>query len=75
MLRALFDIHSKPQSVAPQGRGEISGLADAIVFGVPYIANPDLVERLRADAPLNVADPQTFYRGGASGYTDYPALT
>jgi N-ethylmaleimide reductase len=51
-----------------------AGAADAIAFGVPYIANPDLVERLRADAPLNAADPQTFYRGGAQGYTDYPAL-
>jgi N-ethylmaleimide reductase len=50
------------------------GLADAVAFGVPFIANPDLVERLRIDAPLNVADPKTFYRGGEKGYTDYPAL-
>jgi N-ethylmaleimide reductase len=40
----------------------------------PYIANPDLVERLRADAPLNAPDKATFYGGGAKGYTDYPAL-
>jgi len=48
--------------------------ADIVAFGVPYIANPDLVERLRADAPLNKADKSTFYGGGAKGYTDYPTL-
>lgn len=51
-----------------------SGAADAVAFGVPFLANPDLVARLRADAPLNAADPATFYRGGARGYTDYPPL-
>jgi N-ethylmaleimide reductase len=50
------------------------GTADAVAFGVPYIANPDLVERLRTDAPLNKPDPKTFYGEGARGYTDYPAL-
>jgi N-ethylmaleimide reductase len=50
------------------------GNADAVAFGVPYIANPDLVERLRADAPFNKPDPSTFYGIGAKGYTDYPAL-
>ncbi|HYF18625.1 MAG TPA: alkene reductase, partial [Ramlibacter sp.] len=39
-----------------------------------YIANPDLVERLRAGAPLAKADKSTFYGGGAKGYTDYPVL-
>jgi N-ethylmaleimide reductase len=48
--------------------------ADLVAFGKPYIANPDLVERLRADAPLNAPDKATFYGGGAKGYTDYPAL-
>ncbi|MFC0677816.1 alkene reductase [Lysobacter korlensis] len=51
-----------------------SGRADAVAFGVPFIANPDLVRRLREDAPLNEADRATFYRGGAAGYTDYPTL-
>lgn len=51
-----------------------SGTADAVAFGVPYIANPDLVERLRADAPLNPPNPKLFYGEGAEGYTDYPAL-
>lgn len=50
------------------------GKADAVAFGVPFIANPDLVERLRADAPFNKPDPATFYGVGPKGYTDYPAL-
>lgn len=48
--------------------------ADLIAFGRPFIANPDLVERIRRDAPLNAPDPATFYTPGAKGYTDYPAL-
>ena len=48
--------------------------ADLVAFGKPYIANPDLVRRLREDAPLNTPDKTTFYGGGAKGYTDYPAL-
>jgi N-ethylmaleimide reductase len=47
---------------------------DLIAFGVPFLANPDLVERLRRDAPLNKPDQATFYGGDAHGYTDYPAL-
>ncbi len=50
------------------------GDADLIAFGVPYIANPDLVERFSAGAALNAADPATFYGGDAAGYTDYPVL-
>lgn len=50
------------------------GIADAVAFGRPYIANPDLVERFRKNAALNDADRGTFYGGGAQGYTDYPAL-
>jgi N-ethylmaleimide reductase len=51
-----------------------NGHADCIAFGVPYIANPDLVARYAKDEPLNEADSNTFYGGGAEGYTDYPAL-
>ncbi|MGK9166812.1 alkene reductase [Inquilinus limosus] len=51
-----------------------SGRADLVAFGRPFIANPDLVERLRLDAPLNTPDQATFYGGGAEGYTDYPTL-
>lgn len=52
-----------------------SGIADAVAIGRSYIANPDLVERFRVDAPLNAPDHATFYGGGAEGYTDYPFLT
>jgi len=51
-----------------------SGDADAVAFGQWFIANPDLPARLRQDAPLNPARPDTFYAPGAEGYTDYPAL-
>ena len=47
-------------------------LADLICFGRPFIANPDLVERLRDGAPLAEGDQATFYGGGAGGYVDYP---
>lgn len=49
--------------------------ADLVAFGKPYIANPDLVRRLRESAPLNTPDKATFYGGGAKGYTDYPMLS
>jgi N-ethylmaleimide reductase len=49
--------------------------ADLVAFGKPYIANPDLVERLKAGAPLNTPDKATFYGGREKGYTDYPALS
>ncbi|MGI5310723.1 alkene reductase [Rheinheimera sp. WS51] len=51
-----------------------SGHADAVAFGVPYIANPDLVERFANKAKLNAAKPELFYSQGAEGYTDYPTL-
>lgn len=50
------------------------GSADLFAFGRAFIGNPDLVERLRAGAPLAAADPATLYGGGAKGYTDYPTL-
>jgi len=51
-----------------------AGWADAVAFGKPFIANPDLPERLRTNAPLNAPVPETFYADGAQGYIDYPAL-
>jgi N-ethylmaleimide reductase len=48
---------------------------DLVAFGVPYIANPDLVARFKAGAPLNAADPTTFYGGTEIGYTDYPVMS
>jgi N-ethylmaleimide reductase len=49
--------------------------ADLIAFGKLFIANPDLVERLKRGAPLNAPDKATFYGGDAKGYTDYPTLS
>jgi N-ethylmaleimide reductase len=63
-----FDKHSGNAAIA-------AGDVDAVAYGVPYIANPDLVERFAKDAPLNQADKNTFYGGGAKGYTDYPTLS
>ncbi|MDR6955922.1 N-ethylmaleimide reductase [Ancylobacter sp. 3268] len=51
-----------------------AGEADLFAFGRPFIANPDLVERLKTGAALNQLDPTTLYGGGAKGYIDYPAL-
>jgi N-ethylmaleimide reductase len=52
-----------------------SGRADLVAFGRLFIANPDLVERFRLNAPLNQPDRATFYGGGTEGYIDYPALS
>ena len=52
----------------------LAGTADAVAFGKAAIANPDLVERFRSDAPLNDPDPATFYGDGPAGYTDYAFL-
>jgi N-ethylmaleimide reductase len=51
------------------------GIADVITVGTMALANPDLVERVRAGAPLNTPDPATFYGGDATGYTDYPTFS
>jgi N-ethylmaleimide reductase len=45
-----------------------------VSFGRPFISNPDLVRRLRENAPLAPLDPGTLYGGGAKGYIDYPTL-
>lgn len=51
-----------------------AGQLDAVAFGVPFLANPDLPARFKAGAALNQANPATFYSPGPEGYTDYPAL-
>jgi 2,4-dienoyl-CoA reductase-like NADH-dependent reductase (Old Yellow Enzyme family) len=51
-----------------------SGKADAVAFGIPFIANPDLPARLQQDAELNEPHPETFYSQGPVGYLDYPTL-
>jgi N-ethylmaleimide reductase len=53
---------------------EVLNGADLVAFGRAYIANPDLVARLRLGGPFNEGDRTTYYGGGAKGYTDYPAL-
>lgn len=50
------------------------GEADAIAFGRPFLANPDLPARFAKGALLNAPNVQTFYTPGPTGYTDYPAL-
>ena len=62
-----FDRASGDQAIA-------EGWADAIAYGVPFLANPDLPERLRKSLPLNPPDEATFYASGPKGYTDYPFL-
>lgn len=62
-----FTLESANQALA-------AGEADAVAFGVPFIANPDLPARFAKGAPLNAAHPETFYADGPTGYTDYPAL-
>jgi N-ethylmaleimide reductase len=50
------------------------GYADLVSYGTLFIANPDLPRRFQENAPLNAPNPDTFYGGGAEGYTDYPSL-
>lgn len=66
-LNGAFDLDSAQASLA-------AGEADAIVFGRPFIGNPDLVARFRARSPLNEMNPKTLYSPGPAGYTDYPSL-
>jgi 2,4-dienoyl-CoA reductase-like NADH-dependent reductase (Old Yellow Enzyme family) len=51
-----------------------AGLANLIAFGRPYIANPDLVERIANGAPLAEVDWVTVYASGPRGYSDYPSI-
>jgi len=76
-LRRIYRGHYMANGGYDKARGNVAiatGRADCVAYGVPFIANPDLVERFRRDAPLNVADQNTFYGGGEEGYTDYPFL-
>jgi N-ethylmaleimide reductase len=58
----------------PSAEQALADGADLVAFGKLFIANPDLVERFRAQAPLNEPDRKTFYGGGPQGYTDYPLM-
>lgn len=76
-LRAAFDgpfILAGGFDAASAEQALIEGRADLIALGRAFLANPDLVERLRQHAPLNTPDQSTFYTPGAQGYTDYPTL-
>ena len=76
-LRAAFDglfILSGGFDHASAEKALLDQRGDLIAFGRPFLANPDLVARMRKDATLNTADEATFYLPGAKGYTDYPAL-
>ncbi|NLS20619.1 alkene reductase [Rhizobium sp. P40RR-XXII] len=63
-----YDLDLAKQTIA-------NGDADLVAFGLPFLANPDLVRRYRQGLPLNTADPATFYGGDDAGYTDYPFFT
>jgi len=65
-------IYSGKYDKARAERALANGWADLIGFGRPFIANPDLPERLRRDLPLNEGDRSRYFGGGAQGYTDYP---
>ncbi|RCW45485.1 alkene reductase [Paenibacillus prosopidis] len=81
LLRDIRSLWTNPLLVNRAGRAledlsaDIdSGLADLVPVGVWSLANPDLVERLQKGAPLNEADPATFFGHGSKGYTDYPTM-
>ena len=58
----------------PLAQAALADGADLVAFGRPFIANPDLVERLKRGGPFNTPDRKTFYGGGEAGYLDYPTL-
>ncbi len=75
-MRSLFPngaiIHAGNMTLEAGNRLLAEGIIDLVGIGQPYIANPDLVERLRHGHPLAQPDRATYYGGGAAGYTDYP---
>ncbi|WP_156840869.1 alkene reductase [Novosphingobium aquimarinum] len=76
-LRGLFEgtyIANGSYDAEAARKAIAEGGVDAVTFGRPFIANPDLPERYRIGAPLNTPDEETFYGGDREGYTDYPAL-
>ncbi|WP_454834885.1 alkene reductase [Pseudomonas lini] len=78
LLRPLFDGRYLIGGGLDQNAAQsllAKGHADAVVFGNAFLANPDLPERFRTGAELNVPDKDTFYAPGAQGYIDYPAMS
>lgn len=79
---ARYRAHYRGAVIANLGFTQASGnellerkLADAVSFGAPFIANPDLVDRFTHGHPLAAGDRDTYYGGGVEGYTDYPTVT
>ena len=75
-LRAKFDGAYIANNGYDLGRAQMAianGSADLVAFGIPFLANPDLVRRYQDGLPLNEVDTDTFYGGDERGYTDYPA--
>jgi len=73
-LRDIYDGLYMANNGYDKNRGQTSiqqGDSDLVAFGIPFIANPDLVFRYKNDLPLNEADQNTFYGGDETGYTDY----
>ena len=76
-IRDAFDGYYMANAGYDKARAQAAiadGDADMVSFGQLYLANPDLVDRFKIDAPLNAADRDTFYGGDEKGYNDYPAL-
>ena len=74
-LRKAYSGHFMVNAGYDEKTGETAlkdGLADSIAFGIPFICNPDLVEKYQNGSPLSPPDFATFYSPGADGYTDYP---
>lgn len=70
-----FVLHTRGAGEKEWANADLAaGNGDLVAFGRPFLANPDLVERLQTDAALNAADAITFYTPGAKGYTDYPMM-
>ena len=75
-LRAKFDgayIANNGYDLERAQMAIANGSADLVAFGIPFLANPDLVRRYKESLPLNEVDTDTFYGGDERGYNDYPA--
>ncbi len=66
--------YTRDMADAVVANAAVAAGADLVSFGRPFIANPDLVARLRQNGPYNEGNRATYYGGGAAGYTDYPTL-
>jgi N-ethylmaleimide reductase len=72
--KGIFFLNRPGTDIETRAKDIEEGLADVITVGTRSLANPDLIDRIKAHAPLNSPDPSTFYGGGEHGYTDYPTM-